>query len=159
MKYVALTSGLLSSLLLVAPLRSGEPAREAENQEPPAGQTKVQRLMQRKRELSHQVFDAIIAKDFKRIGQDAKALVELSQVAEWRVYQTPRYLQYSTEFQEAAGKLADNARDKNSDGTTLAFTQMTFSCVRCHDYIRQTRSTQLEPKSGESLARRVAGRD
>jgi hypothetical protein len=146
MRKTALTV-LAVTLLLNGPRFSfGQPAaKDARKQEAPSEKSKVQQLMQRKRELSHAMLDAIITKDFKRIRQDAKELIGISQVAEWRVLQTPRYMQYSTEFQESAEKLADNARDKNSDGTTLAFTQMIFSCVRCHDYIRQTRTTRLEP--------------
>ena len=137
--------------LLSVPMSSGHeqqsPPRDVPGKKRPANPTRLQELMQRKRELSHEVFDAIVLKDFQRITQNAKALVGLSQAAEWRANQTPRYLQYSSDFQEAAEKLAENARDKNADGTTLAFTQMTFTCVRCHDYIRQTRSTRLELES------------
>jgi hypothetical protein len=135
-------------------LLGNEPsAKDAEKKETP--KTKVQELMQRKRELSHDVFDAIVAKDYKIITQKAKALVLISRTAEWRVMPSPRYLQYSTEFQESADKLAQNARDKNSDGTTLAFTQMMFSCIRCHDYIRDVRSTRLDPPRPQIAPARV----
>jgi hypothetical protein len=148
MRKAAFSLTLLASLWGDQLLSSSQsPRRRAQKIEPPIDQTKVQQLMQRKRLLSHQVFDAIVVKDFKQIAENAKAFVGLSQAAEWRVLQTPRYLRYSSEFQDAAEKLAQNARDKNSDGTTLAFTQMTFSCVRCHDYIRQTRSTRLDLES------------
>ncbi len=139
---------LVASLGNGPPASRGEPPPAAPKAGPPANKTKLQQLMQRKRELAHEVFDAIVAKDFERIRPDAKVLVSLSQVAEWRVYQTPRYLQYSAEFQQAAERLAEKARDKNADGTTQAFTQMIFSCVRCHDYIREMRSTRIGPSPG-----------
>jgi cytochrome c556 len=144
MKKVAYTLVLLSSLVC-GPLSPGDepPAKDAQKKEAP--KTKVQELMQRKRELSHDVFDAIVAKDYKTISQKAKGLVLVSQAAEWRVMPTPRYLQYSAEFQESAEKMARNARDKNSDGTTLAFTQLMFSCIHCHDYIRDVRNARLDP--------------
>ncbi len=138
----------VAALGIGPPAVGGEPPPAAPKTGPTANKTKLQQLMQRKRELAHEVFDAIVAKDFERIGPDARVLVSLSQVAEWRVYQTPRYLQYSAEFQQAVERLAEKARDKNGDGTTLAFTQMTFSCVRCHDYIREMRSTRIGPSPG-----------
>jgi len=93
--------------------------------------------MQRKQKLAHEVLDARIVKDFKRINKDASALVAISKAAEFQVHRTPRYLKYSSEFQEAAEKMAKNARDKNEDGTTLGFTEVMLSCVHCHDYIRE----------------------
>jgi hypothetical protein len=160
MRRVAFTLATLAALLSRPPMSSGEPPPGgAPKRELPVDKTEVQQLMQRKRELSHEAFDAIVAKDFPRIGRNAKALAAISQAVEWRVIPTPHYLQYSVEFQEVAEKLAEKARDKNSDGVTLAFTQMTFSCVRCHDYIRQTRSTRLDPGSDRPVpgAARAAG--
>ena len=106
-------------------------------------------LMQRKRQLAHDVFDAIVVKDFKGIGKDARALTAISQAAVWRVMLTPRYAQYTADFQEATEKMAVKAGEKNSDGTTLAFTQMTLACVRCHDYMREKRTVRLEGFSVE----------
>ena len=99
----------------------------------------VHEFMQRKRQLSHDVFDALVLKKFKRIAKSANSLGYLTRAEEWQVRKTPRYLQYSTEFQEAAEKLANKARDRDLDGATLAFADMTRCCVRCHEYIRTSR--------------------
>jgi len=136
---------LFASLLSVTLLVGGEqkpPRGEPDKKEPPAAPTKVAELMQRKQKLSHEVLDALIMKDFKRISKDAPALVTISKAAEFQVHRTPRYMQYSLAFQEAAEKLAKNAREQNTDGTTLAFTEMTLSCVHCHDYIREKRGDE-----------------
>jgi hypothetical protein len=155
MRKVALSLVALAALPAGRPLSFGQPPPgAAPKRELPVNKTKVQQLMQRKRELSHEVFDAIVAKDFPRISQHAKALAGISQAAEWRVNPTPRYLQYSAEFQEMADTLAEDARAKNSDGVTLAFTQMLFSCVRCHDYVRQIHSTRLAPEPAAGSAGR-----
>jgi hypothetical protein len=105
----------------------------------------VSELMQRKRRLSHDILDAIVLQDFNRIAKDARALVSLSQAAEWRVRRTPRYAQYTTEFQNAAERMIEKARNKRLDGVTLSFTDMTLRCVRCHEYIRETRSAKGRP--------------
>ena len=68
--------------LLSVPMSSGHeqqsPPRDVPGKKRPANPTRLQELMQRKRELSHEVFDAIVLKDFQRIAQNAKALVGLS---------------------------------------------------------------------------------
>jgi hypothetical protein len=116
----------------------------------------VSELMQRKRRLSHEILDVIMRQDFTRITKDARALVSLSETAEWRVRRTPRYAQYTTEFQDAAERMIDKARSKSLDGVTLAFTDMTLRCVRCHEYIRETRSANATPGvPREELAARM----
>jgi hypothetical protein len=115
---------------------------EVPKKESPRERSGVRELMQRKRELAHALLDAIVLKEFDRIDKSADALIQLSQAAEWQVFQTPRYLQYSAEFQEAAEKLGKNARAKNLDGTAFAYVGLTLSCIRCHDYIRETRRTR-----------------
>ncbi len=45
------------------------------------------------------------------------------------------------------------AKDKNLDGVTLAYMDLTMSCVRCHQYVRDTRDASLSvPRSGGALA-------
>jgi hypothetical protein len=147
MKAITAILSVLCAVVLGTALSNGQPDRPAapvQRARPPAKESDVADLMQRKRELSHDVFDAIVVKDFKRIDKYAKALNEISQVAVWRVIQTPRYLEYTAEFQEATETMAEKARKKNADGVTLAFTQMTLACVHCHDYTRARKTVRLE---------------
>jgi hypothetical protein len=140
------TAVVLSIFCAFLPGLQQTPPIAAAQKAQPEKESDVGDLMRRKRELSHEVFDAIVIKDFRRIARCAKALNEISQAAAWRAIQTPRYSQYTAEFQEAAVKMADKARDKNSDGTTLAFTQMTLACVRCHDYMREKKTVRRGPE-------------
>jgi len=100
-------------------------------------QSNIEELMQRKQKIAHETLDALIMKDFKRINKNAGSLVALSKAAEFQVHRTPLYAQYTAEFQESAAKLGQNARDRNAEGTTRAFTELVNSCIRCHDYIRE----------------------
>jgi hypothetical protein len=93
-------------------------------------------FMERKQRLAHEVFDALVLKDFKRVAKDANSLFALSRAAEWQVVKTPRYVQFSTEFQQATEKMAQSAREANLETTTRAFGQMTLCCARCHEYVR-----------------------
>jgi hypothetical protein len=127
--------------LVSAPLQGdsqqGTRPAKPDNKQPSPEQAKVSELMQRKQRLTHEVLDALIKRDFKRINKDASTLVSISKAAEFQVHRGPRYSKYSADFQEAAEKMAKNARDKNEDGTTLGFTEMMLSCIHCHDYIRE----------------------
>jgi hypothetical protein len=148
MRRAAIMLTVLASLLS-APLLNGH-GQEFKKGEPPKNEgrqesSKVRELMRRKLETSQAVLEAIALKDFNRVEKNAQVLIGLSQTAEWRVIQTPRYLQHSTEFQEAAERLAKNARAKNLEGTVLSYVGMTLSCVHCHEYIRETRSVRQGP--------------
>jgi cytochrome c556 len=125
---------IVSILVLVVPFLRGY---ESQKKTQPLDPKKVNELMQEKQKLAHEIFDAIVLKEFKRIAKNARRLVTLSKAAEFQVHKTPRYLQYSLEFREAAEQMAQNARDQNQDGVTLAFLKITLSCVHCHDYIRE----------------------
>lgn len=93
-------------------------------------------FMLRKQRLAHQVFDAIVLKDFKRIAKDANALFDLSRAEEWQVVKTPRYIQFSSEFQNATQKLARSAREEDLNAATRGFAEVTLCCAQCHEYIR-----------------------
>jgi hypothetical protein len=121
-------------LLLGVPLLSGhgdEPKKE-------------ENLMQRKLKHSQQVLEGLAINDFDKIGDNAKELLKISQLNEWKVVKTPRYATYSNEFQENVEKLIKNAKDKNLDGATLAYLEMTTTCVKCHKHVRETRMVQFD---------------
>jgi hypothetical protein len=59
------------------------------------------------------------------------------------MHKAPRYEVFSNDFRRSAETLIRKAKDKNMDGTTLAFFEMTVSCVRCHQYMREVRDARL----------------
>jgi hypothetical protein len=69
----------------------------------------------------------------------------------------PRYQQFSNEFQQAAEDVAAKARAKNMDGVTLAYFDMTRSCVRCHQYLREVRDARTPDGHGKALAALLSG--
>ncbi len=77
--------------------------------------------------------------DARRFRLDRQARAEIRLLAQdenWRVYQTLEYRQHSADFARIAGELTKAARAKNLDGATLAYLQLTMSCVSCHKYTR-----------------------
>ena len=104
---------------------------------------KVKKIMQEKLKNSQTLLEGIALADYKKIAVSAGELIQLSKTAEWHVYQTPRYEMNSNEFRRAAEKVIDKAKAKNIDGVTLAYFEMTMSCVRCHEYVREVRDVGL----------------
>ncbi len=106
-------------------------------------QTALAQLMRNKLLFSQRLLEGIALADFNKIGRSADELIQLSKTAEWLVYRTPRYEMHSNEFRRAAEKIAQKAQAKNIDGVALAYVDLTLSCVRCHEYVREVRDARL----------------
>jgi hypothetical protein len=100
------------------------------------------KLMVEKLNSSKMLLEGIALADFNKISRHAEALIQLSKTAEWFVYKTPRYELHSNEFRRAAETIVQKAKDKNLDGVTLAYFDLTMGCVRCHQYVRDTRDAR-----------------
>jgi hypothetical protein len=105
--------------------------------------SKVKKIMQEKLKNSQALLEGIALSDYKKIAASAEELIQLTKTEEWHAIKTPRYEMNSNEFRRAAEKVIDKANAKNIDGVTLAFFDMTMSCVRCHDYVREVRDVSL----------------
>jgi hypothetical protein len=100
------------------------------------------KLMQEKLGSSKILLEGIALGDFNKINRSAETLIQLSKTAEWFVYKTARYELHSDEFRRAAETILQKARDQNLDGVTLAYFDLTMSCVRCHQYVREVRDAR-----------------
>jgi hypothetical protein len=106
-------------------------------------QIRLQQLMIDKLTNSQKLLEGIALGKFDKIEKHADELIRISKTAEWLAQKTPRYEQFSNEFQRAAEELAKKAKAKNMDGVTLAYFDLTKSCVRCHQYLREVRDARL----------------
>lgn len=102
----------------------------------------LSRLMQEKLSSAKLMLEGIATADFKKISRSGETLIELSKTAEWFVYKTPRYEIHSNEFRNAAETVLQKAKDQNLDGVTLAYFELTMSCVKCHQYVREIRDAR-----------------
>lgn len=94
-------------------------------------------FMQRKLDNAKGIVTGLALEDYDLISKNAQDLMLLSHESEWNVFQTQSYLGMSREFRGSAQRLRDSANEKNLDGATLAYFEVTLNCVRCHKYIRQ----------------------
>jgi len=98
-------------------------------------------LMKSKLAAAQKVLEGIATEDYNEIARNAELLVGYSQAAGWMIQQSPDYQRFTLDFRRQATALARAARRKNVDGATVAYFQMTVSCVNCHKYIRDSRVT------------------
>ncbi len=115
-------------------------------------QTPLAQLMRNKLLYAQRLLEGMALADFTKINQSAEELIQLSKSAEWLVYRTPRYEMHSNDFRRAAEKIAQKAQAKNIDGVALAYMDLTMSCVRCHEYVREVRDARLPLPVLPSLA-------
>lgn len=124
----------MAGLILLVPVLLGTASGPSAGQSAEEGAGEV---MRRKLDHSQQVLRGLALQDFALIGSNAQRLVRLSRGGGWMVRQTPEYELFTMEFRRSAEELVRAAEAKNIDGATVAYTQLTFSCVSCHKYMRQ----------------------
>jgi hypothetical protein len=93
-------------------------------------------IMRQKLLHSQSVLRGIALQDFGLIQTNAEQLVKLSQFGGWYARQSPEYELFTVEFRRHATDLVKAAKSQNIDAATLAYTQLTFSCVSCHRSMR-----------------------
>lgn len=104
--------------------------------EPPPLPNEAQ-VMQVKLKRAQAVLEALAKEDFKTLEESANSLARISRATEFlRAYKTEEYEFQTRVFQRSADALAAKAKEKNLDGATLAYMDMTMSCVACHSHFR-----------------------
>ncbi len=92
--------------------------------------------MAQKMELSKQLLESLTKEDFDKIAADAKQLRKLGKIEGIVRRQDPAYRRQHQLFDSALADVISQADAKNVEGATLAFHQLTTSCVVCHKMLR-----------------------
>jgi len=133
------------TLVVVLPLsflaNDGPSAAEPKKLEIP----KVNPLMAEKLKHAQALLGGLAMNDFDKMQSSAEELMRISKAAEWTVYKTPEYELQTNNFRRAAENVILKAKAKNLDGATLAYVDMTVTCVRCHQHCRDVRNTSFTP--------------
>ena len=119
--------GILAALALV--FMAVDVAGAAEPEEPSF-------WMKKKMEYSQNILAGLAKADFAAIEKNASSMNSLSQIENWARASTPEYKNQLATFRSANKSLIRMAQDDDVDGATLAFMQLTQSCVQCHKLIR-----------------------
>jgi hypothetical protein len=104
---------------------------------PPAAKTLS--VMERKLKHAQGLLEGLAMKDFVKIEKSADELMQCVKEATWRINDTDKYLMYSNDFIREIEGLQKAAKKKNVDAATLAYMEMTMTCVKCHEHLRETR--------------------
>jgi hypothetical protein len=111
-------------------------------------------LMVAKLKESQALLEGLTLNDFAKVQKSAEELLKISQTAQMRkALNTPRYEQHANSFQRAAELVIEKAKAKNMDGATLAYVDMTLTCVRCHQHTREEGIGRLTAPSGDGIGR------
>ncbi len=104
--------------------------------------------MEKKLEYSKKVLEALTSGHYEDIESNAEQMRLLGKIEGFVRRRSPSYSSHLQSFDIATRELTRQARSKNIEGATLAFHQLTSSCVTCHQSLREislTPPTQTEP--------------
>jgi hypothetical protein len=125
---IVLTAALLVGACFLCPL-SGQEKQSTESQ-------KSTYWMKRKLEFSQNILAGLTESDFEKIRLNAAAMSVLGHLEKWSRGDQPDYKKQVVCFDIANQELIRQAKDKNLEGTALAYNQLTISCVQCHKIVR-----------------------
>lgn len=129
---------LIKALFLATAILFGVTAAVCPVQDQDNVELTPSKFMMRKLDYSRDIVHGLATEDYEKITQAAQKMLVLSHEADWNVITTKEYLKMSTEFRETTERLRERGREKNLDGATLAYFEMTLSCMRCHKSLRAT---------------------
>ncbi len=92
--------------------------------------------MKQKLVASQNVLAGLTKGDFDMIAKNAKSMLVVGYLEKWVRADIPEYQKMTKDFEFANKSLVEAARDKNLDRATIAYVQLTFSCVDCHKIVR-----------------------
>lgn len=116
--------------------------------------SEINAFMRAKLDHAKNVLEGLTVENLPMVAKNSQAMALLSQDEQWRVLQTPEYLQRSVEFRRAVEGLTEAAKKENLDGATLAYVDVTMKCVECHKYVRRVRQAVVPMPSPLGTERR-----
>lgn len=109
----------------------------------PQADVSTSEIMKMKLDHAQRVLEGIATENYELILANAQKLSRLSQATGWHARQTPEYEAFTVEFRRHADALVKAAKNKNVDAASVAYFQMTISCVSCHKYMRGSKVASL----------------
>ena len=95
-------------------------------------------LMVAKLKEAQTLLEGLTLNDPAKVQKSAEELLRISKEAQFRkALNTAKYELHANSFQRSAETVIEKAKAKNIDGATLAYLDMTMTCVRCHQHTRE----------------------
>ncbi|MGB6045781.1 MAG: hypothetical protein WBF93_21680 [Pirellulales bacterium] len=112
--------------------KEGEKSAESEGDTGPASV-----WMRIKMRASQGVLEGLAKSDFQMIYRNAEKMKRFGKIERWARIKNEEYQTQLRFFNQSNADLMRQAKQENLDGATLAFMQLTASCVHCHRTIRE----------------------
>lgn len=103
-------------------------------------------LMAAKLKGTQAVLEHVALNDFPKLVETAEDLAQIAKtVAFLNAYKGKEYEFHITTFRRAAETMGIKAKERNMDGVLVAFNDMTLTCLKCHQGIRDKKFETLLP--------------
>ncbi len=135
MKHVTIRAGLIVASCALIAYSAFAGAQEKETK--PASSAE---LMRKKLEISKDILEGLATARFEKLAEDAKKLKDLTDSPVWKtpvLHNSESYPTLLQDFRRPVDEMIKQAKAHNIDGVTLAYVQVTMSCVSCHKFIRE----------------------
>jgi len=139
--------GGLAFGVLMASIGISQDKAAVETPSPPAV-TKDQPMsfwMEKKLEYSKDILAALAAGEFVEIERYAERMRLVGKIEGFVRGRSPSYATHLESFDLATRELKRQAHAESIEGATLAFNQLTTSCVTCHQTIREAARNRTAP--------------
>ena len=114
-----------------------KPAQSKQQQDKPEKRP-LSDFMQQKLDASNEILRGLMTDDLELVEENADKLLDMSREEKWRASNDMMYLQHSSQFGNAVDELREKAKDGSMDGASLAWINVTMSCIQCHNWVRNT---------------------
>ena len=94
--------------------------------------------MEKKMEYAQDILRGLVRGDLDFVAERAEQMRVVSKVEGWIRGKKPGYRAHLQVFQFANSEISRQSRAGNLEGSTMAFQQLTASCVSCHRILRET---------------------
>ncbi len=87
---------------------------------------------------SQAILEGIALEDFDKIRDASKELVGVGNATDFlNAYKGAEYQFHTLTFRRSAEAIAKKAKEKNMDGVMVAYNELTLSCLKCHQAMRE----------------------
>jgi hypothetical protein len=105
------------------------------SQEPQSQNSKVG-IMRMKLEPAKSILEGIAVGDFQSVRKNTEQIRLLTLDEKWMYVQSEKYREHTKNFERSLNLLKRMCDEKDMDGVTLAYMQVTMRCVECHRTLR-----------------------
>lgn len=140
--------GLFSSLGWGVEPQTPRPTATPLGTDDDVGETTISVWMEKKLEHSQAILRGLAMGDFQDVQYNASRLKVLNRVEGFVRRKNPDYRSHLNTFSRVIAEIERQAEKENIEGATLAFNQLTVSCVQCH---KSLRTSAVEPERSDSV--------